>query len=189
MSKFHIYTKGEDEWIKEHLDDDTYEKLKDSFNKKFDTDVSYHSFTSHVLKQLKLNKKVNRGNIPKGERICTNTLPVGHESVHDGYVWVKVADNVNDCKHRRMPNKLHDPNWMRKDYLVWTQAGNRFPAKSELLIHLDGDRLNCEIYNLYLTTRKINFMLSKNKWHFNNRDLTLAAIKWCELFYARKEKS
>lgn len=189
MNKFHMYTSEEDEWIKDHIDDDTYERLKDSFNHIFGADVSYQSFTSHVLKQLKLNKTVNRGNIPKGKRLCKNMLPVGHESFQDGHIWIKIADNVNDCKNRRMPSKLHDPNWMRKDHLVWMNSGNNLPSKSEVLIHLDGDKLNCEVDNLYLTTRKINLMLSKNKWRFNDRELTLVAIKWCELFYARKEKS
>lgn len=36
--------------------------------------------------------------------------------------------------------------------------------------------------------RKINFMLSKNKWHSTNPDLTLAAIKYAELFYKLKER-
>lgn len=56
-----------------------------------------------------------------------------------------------------------------------------------IIVHLDKDRTNDDIKNLYCVSRKVNFMLSKNRWHTTDPQLTLAAIKWCEHFYARKE--
>ncbi len=185
---FHKFTIEEDEWIREHLDENSYGKLVKQFNFTFGTQLSYNSFTSHVLKQLKLKKTVNTGNVKKGERRCTNILPIGSESFDGNNVYVKIADNINDCKDRRMPTKHKDPNWKRKDYIVWEEAGNRLPQdSSEMLIHLNTDKYDCSIDNLYLTTRKINFMMAKNGWYSKNRDLTLTGIKWCELFYAIKE--
>lgn len=63
-------------------------------------------------------------------------------------------------------------------------------AKPEdgLIIFLDKDKTNFSPENLYCVDRKINFMLSKNKWHSTNPDLTLAAIKYAELFYKLKER-
>lgn len=35
--------------------------------------------------------------------------------------------------------------------------------------------------------RKINTVMNCNSWFTTNRENTLTAIKWCELFYALKE--
>ena len=52
--------------------------------------------------------------------------------------------------------------------------------------NLDMDVKNCEIGNLYPVNRKVNFMMAKNGWYQQDKELTLTAIKWCELFYAMK---
>lgn len=185
----HVYTNEEDEWIKENIDCGTYEDLVKMFNRKFRTSVTYQSLTSHVLKSMKLNKSINRGSVRKGERRCTNTLPIGAESFDGFNVYVKISNEVNDCKNQRMPSKKHDKNWKRKDYIVLESHGISLPTDSQIVIHLDGDRKNCNIENLYITDKKINLMLSKNNWHSSNPEITLLGIRWCELYYARKEKS
>ena len=58
--------------------------------------------------------------------------------------------------------------------------------KGHMIVFLDKNRKNCDVGNLYCTTRAINFMMAKNKWYSSNPELTLAALKWCELFYAMK---
>lgn len=189
LNNQHVYTSEEDEWIINNFDTCTYDELVERFNSEFNLSVTYHSLTSHILKYLKLRKTINRGDIKKNERRCTNILPIGTERYNGYHVYVKVDDQVNDCKDGRMPSKHRDLNWKRKDYIIWEQHGGRLPVDSnELLIHLDGDRKNCNIENLYLTTRKINLMLSKNNWHSDNPEITLLGIKWCELYYAMKEK-
>ncbi len=181
------YTPEEDAWLRENYDEYTWPELTRLFNERFDRNVK--SVCDHALKVLGLHKSFNRGNCVKGERRCKNTLPVGSERRFNGNdVYVKVADDVNDCKDRKMPSKHQDPNWKRKDYIVWESAGNRLPKDSgEMLIHLNRDKSDCNIENLYLTTRKINFMMVKNGWYSENREQTLAAIKCCELFYAIKD--
>lgn len=189
-SNCHSFTKEQENWLKDNIDFGTYEEITDEFNKTFSTSLKPCSLYDKVIKRLKLHKNINRGCFSKGERRCTNVLPVGSEVFNGQDVYVKISDTVNDCIDRRMPDKHNDANWRRKDHIVWEQNGNE-PIKdsSELLIHLDGDKQNCEINNLYKTTRKINFMLSKNKWHSSDPDVTLAAIKWCELFYALNSTS
>lgn len=182
----HRYTTEEDAWIAEHIDDGSYSELAEMFNERFGTNVK--SITDRVLKRLHLHKSFNRGDVKKGERRCTNTLPIGSERFNGIHVYVKVTDEVNDCKNRKMPGKASDPNWQRKDHLVWQSHGNRLPENSkELLIHLNGDRRDCSIENLYLTDRKINLLMTKNNWYSTDPNITLTGLKWCEMYYAMKD--
>ena len=181
----HKYSAEEDEWLKQNIDTGTWSELTKWFNEKFDTKIK--CISDHALKRLHLKKSFNRGNAKKGERRNTNTLPIGAERFNGQCVYVKIANNVNDCQNRRMPSKHEDTNWVRKDYLVWQQHGNRLPKdSSEMLIHLNKDRQDCSIENLYLTTRSINLNLGKNGWHSTDRDVTLTAIKCLELMQALK---
>lgn len=182
----HKYTNEEDEWLKKHIDDLTYPELTRQFNSLFGTSVK--NISDHCIKTLNLNKKINRGDFKKGERGCKNTLPIGAESWDGLNLYVKIADNVNDCsEYGRMPLKREDPNWRRKDYIVWEEHGNIAPQNpNEMLVHLNRDKRDCDINNLYKTTRTINLFMAKNGWYTEDRELTLAGIKWCELFYAMK---
>ena len=184
----HLYTAEEDAWLLENYEKYTHPELNRLFNERYGTNLK-SGVTDHVLKVLHLKKKVNRGNCRKGERRCTNTLPVGTERFDGLYMYVKIADNVNDCRNRKMPLKYEDPNWMRLDYKVWQDHGLELPKdSSEMLIHLNRDRKDCSFENLYKTTRTINLLMAKNGWYSEDREVTLAGLKWCELFYAMKEK-
>ena len=56
-----------------------------------------------------------------------------------------------------------------------------------MVCFLDGDNNNFDLNNLYPINRKISAIMSKNKWWTHSRNHTLAAIKWCELFYVLKD--
>lgn len=181
--KDHRYTAEEDAWLRENLDRYTYPELTDQFNALFGTKIK--SVSDRCIKRLGLHKAVNTGNLQKGNRITKTTLPVGSEVLWNGNLWVKVADAINECRGDRMPNKRNDPNWERKDEMVWRAKKGAIP-KRYLLIHLDMDAKNCALDNLYLVNRKVNFMMAKNGWYQQDKELTLTAIKWCELFYTLK---
>ena len=48
--------------------------------------------------------------------------------------------------------------------------------------------MNCDISNLYMVNRKIHMTMTSNNWYSENKQQTLTALKWCELFYAIKNK-
>ena len=182
----HLYTAEEDEWLLENYEKYTHPELVRLFNERYGTNMK-SGVTDHVLKTLRVHKKVNRGNCKKGERRCTNTLPIGSERFDGLNMYIKIADNVNDCKNRKMPLKREDPNWMRLDYKVWQDHGMTLPKdSSEMLVHLNKDKKDCSFENLYKTTRTINFMMAKNGWYSEDKEATLAGLKWCELFYTLK---
>lgn len=158
----HFYSPEEDEWIRQHIDSGTYPEITTEFNRLFGMNIK--SISDHAIKVLHLHKSINRGDCKKGMRRCTNTLPIGSESFDGFNVYVKISDDVNDCQNRRMPSKRYDPNWIRKDYLVWQSHGHPIPTNpNEMLIHLNGDKKDCSIENLYLTTRTINLLMAKNQ--------------------------
>lgn len=78
-------------------------------------------------------------------------------------------------------------NWVQKHRLVWESVHGKIP-KGKLIIFLDGDRSNFDPDNLYCIDRKLTTVMIRNNWFTTDRGHTLTAIKWCELFYARKER-
>ena len=59
----------------------------------------------------------------------------------------------------------------------------------KIVVFLDRNPENFDINNLYCVDRKILVRMNQNSWFTHDRDHTLTAIKWCELFYAMKDKS
>lgn len=112
----------------------------------------------------------------------TPTLPIGSETVSAGKTYIKIADNVACSKESRFGD---NGNWVQKNRYVYEQKYGKIP-KGYLLVALDGNRNNFTPDNFYAVPRKIGMMLGANKWFSKDKEITLAAIKWCELFYALK---
>lgn len=67
---------------------------------------------------------------------------------------------------------------------VWEDYYKKEVPKGKMVCFLDCNRDNIDISNLYCIDRKISAVMSKNKWWSKDKDRTLTAIKWCELYYA-----
>ena len=79
-----------------------------------------------------------------------NRLPVGHIRLNsEGYLDIKVAEG------RRQWVPLHRWNWL--------QAHGSLPGPDLVVIFRDGDRMNCDIGNLALITRRDN--MARNTVH------------------------
>lgn len=76
--------------------------------------------------------------------------------------------------------------WQYKHHYVWEQAHGKIPSDC-VIVFLDGDESNYALENLYCVKSKINAMMSRYKWHFENAQAKLTAIKWCELYYTLKQ--
>ena len=72
-----------------------------------------------------------------------------------------------------------------KTVMVGTGLAMEIP-EGYFVIFLDNNQMNFDISNLYCVNRKIHVIMSKNKWYTNNKENTLTAIKWCELYYVLK---
>ena len=180
------YTEEENRWIQEHLDAGTYPELVDLFYANFGRTVSASGLRKQV-DRLGLNgRKYNRSHAVKGGCI-RDVYPIGAEYTNaDGIVYIKVADN-RGVYNKRLPGGYADGgNWRKKAYHNWEKAYGSIP-EGKRLIYLDSNKQNCDVSNLYFTDIKIQMRLGRNGWQSTNPDLTLAAIKWLELFYALKE--
>ena len=185
LNRDHFYTDAENNWLIQNINKHRYKDLVGIFNETFNTNLTYDAITSHCLRTLQIKRgKENQYGFSKGKQTTKHTLPIGTERWDGVNVWVKVSDDVveeqNICNSKRS-----NPNWQLKKRLVWESHYGRIPDNM-IIICLNKDEQDCSIENLYVTTRKINFMMAKNHWYSENRELTRTALKWCELFYALK---
>lgn len=180
ITKNHVYTKTEKEWIKENYDDYTYEELATLFNNVFNCNVTAEKL-QEVCRCLKIHKTNNKGRFLK-KQTCINAMPIGSEITDaDGYTWIKINDIPYDENISANQNKLN--NWILKHKYIYEQKYGVVPDDM-FVIFLDKNKENFSLDNLYCVNRKIHAVMCKNRWYTCNKDNTLAALKWCELFYA-----
>lgn len=99
------------------------------------------------------------------------TRKIGDEIVIAGVPWIVTSLEYGiPFSDRRTPKRR----------VVWENHYGEIP-KDCCIINLDGDPMNCDISNLYCLQKKYVPLIGKNQWWFGNAELTLTAIKWCEL--------
>lgn len=180
----HKYTNEEKKWLRNNFDKHSYKELAILFNEKFECNITEDKLKDVCVKQLKLSKSNNSGQFCKKQR-CINLLPIGTEKIDNrGYTWIKISDIPYDEDKTQNENKL--VNWILKQNYVYEQAYGNIPD-NYFVIFLDGNKENFELSNLYCVNRTIHAVMCKNRWYTCNKDNTLVALKWCELFYALKE--
>lgn len=178
----HRYTPEQDEWLRQHIEHcDSYRQLTEMFNEHFGVSVGKYSISDRCIKQLHIHRNANSGIFQKGEQRA-KTYRIGDERVHNGYVWVK----VNDIQHSgKITMKQFKENWMPKQRYVYEQHHGKIPD-GHIVVFLDSNSMNFSPDNLYCIPRRINAIMNQNHWFTTERENTLTAIKWCELYYALK---
>jgi hypothetical protein len=108
----------------------------------------------------------------KGHRPA-NYKPIGTQRVNsEGYVDIKVAD----------PGI-----WKAKHKMIWEKANGPIP-KGHVLIFGDGNKLNVQLENLILISRKQLATLNKNKLIQNNAELTRMGITLVDVYHKINER-
>lgn len=99
----------------------------------------------------------------KGNRPA-NWMPIGTERLNpDGYLDIKVRDG-------QLQN-----NWRQKHILVWEKANGPLP-KGHAIIFGDGDRMNTNLENLILVTRRQLLEMNIYKLIKNDSELTRSGV-------------
>lgn len=180
------YTEEENRWICNNLDAGTYTELADLFYAKFKRTVSASGLRKQVARLGLNGTKHNSSRLVHGE-VRHDVYPIGAEYTNaDGIVYIKVADN-RSVYNKKLPGGYADGgNWRKKAYHNWEKAYGSIP-EGKRIIYLDSNKQNCDVSNLYFTDTKIQMRLARNGWRSTNPELTLAAIKYLELFYAIRE--
>ena len=160
------FTREEDDFIRANINVMTFAEMADEMNNRFHRNRTEKSVYLRNYNYLKIKKNVG--------------VPVGSEHFDGVHWWVKVKEEfVRTGRHS------YRECWIYKHKKVWEEANGPIPEDG-VIIFLDGDGGNCNLENLYCVSKKINAMMSRYKWHFENVEMKKAAIKWCELYYALK---
>lgn len=182
LSKRRRYTEQEAQWLKSNISRYSWGELPNAFNAYFGTCVSKSSVEHFCIRNGINHGRKHEQGFEKGKRNSfSKTSPIGTERIDKrGRVLVKVSDDVCTAGNNYK-------NWKQKNRVVWE---NHYGALSndDLIIHLDNDKTNCSIDNLYKTNREVNMVMSSFGWFFSDKEMTLAAIKCCELFCEIKKE-
>lgn len=104
----------------------------------------------------------------KGERIG-KVNAIGSEYVsQSGYTLVKVADTG-----------IKNADWKTKQQVMWKKYYGE--KANGIVVFLNADRSDFSKENLYCLNRKTHLTMCNNKWYTTDKELTLTAIRWCEL--------
>lgn len=179
----HMYTEEEYDFLRNNISENSYSELCKKFNIEFNCNVTL-SAIEHTCKRIGIHHG-HPGNIfVKNENNPFSiTRPIGSEMVSAGKVYVKVANHPMPSGKSRI-----NINWVQKNRYIYEQVHGKIPD-GHMIVFLDSNRNNFDINNLYAIPAKINMMLGANKWFSSDRNVTLTAIKWCELFYALKQNN
>ena len=103
-----------------------------------------------------------------------NRKPLGHERVcsKDGYVLIKVAE--------RNPHTGFPTRYKHKHVHIWEQAHGPVPA-GQVVIFMDGDKLNFEPQNLMLVTRAQLLRLNKHGYKDAPKDIKPSVLALSKL--------
>ena len=170
-----FFSEEEDRWLSEHSRDGSYLEVAAEFNRVFG-----QTRTPGVIK-VHCNRALHAGF--KNQKY-SNSFPIGTEVIRCGFVWVKVS-NIHCEKSGKLTSSV--VNWRQKSHIVWEQHYGSAPPEGYTIVFLNRDTKDCRIENLYAVSPRVMREMSKKKWWSTDRELTLAAIRWCELFYAMKE--
>jgi hypothetical protein len=193
----HKYTPEEVRFLKKNVKGRTMDELAEIFNKRFRLKLSAAKIRAATHNRKLWNGRDTRfkkGHVPsnkgkkgycargsekgwfkKGQR-PSDWRPVGSERVNvDGYVEIKVSDiSSPDAKIRQR-------NWKMKHVVIWEAANGPVP-KGNMIIFLNGNKLDMALKNLMMISRQAHAVMCHLKWYTNNRDVTktncaMAALK------------
>lgn len=202
MGRYNTYTYAQEQFLIRHSKGVSRKILTDMFNAEFGTNKSVLAIKSWCNNRCLYNGNDGRfknGNVSwqtglsgdeykkhfsdeSFQRSIAGIKPkrihnIGDTVYKSGEIWVIV--NLE-------PNAPFEKRAMLKRRYVYEQAYGKIPP-SHRIIQLDGDKMNFKLDNLYCIPSKFIPTINKNHWLTDSREHTLAAIKWCELFYAMKE--
>lgn len=170
--KRHAWSEAEIGWLRENISRYSWKDIQPAFNQHFGTCLTQPSIEHACLRHgITHGRKDEQGFVPNKHNSYSISRTVGTERTDSrGRVFIKVKNDA--CNFRE--------NWVQKDRYIWEQQHGKLTS-GDLLIHLNQDKSDCSIDNLYKVDRRINAMLTSFGWFFKDKVMTVTAIKCCEL--------
>ncbi len=179
MSGVH-FTPEQEAWLRNNYHAaGSYNELAALFNQEFAVVRSKASIREKCTKRMGLKGMPNPTAYGVKEK---EQLPIGTIRKSQTGTYIKVLNVPSGTNF----SGYKEPYWLPLQKKVYQDAYGEI-APGKMVCFLDGNSSNFDLDNLYCIDRKISVVMSSNKWWSDSRDLTLTAIKWCELFYAIKE--
>lgn len=183
----HFYSPEEIEWLRANAPGRSWREITEMFNNLFNVEITCRNLCS-VAKRYGIKNGVN-AQFPKGHKPFNkgmkgvnfggketqfkkgnkpiNFRPVGSERINvDGYVEIKVSD----------PSK-----WRLKHQVVWEQEHGKIP-KGHAVIFGDSNKMNFDINNLLLVSRKQLLALNQNRLIQDDVELTKTGVIIADLY-------
>ena len=176
----HLYSKEEEQFLKDNVKGISLKELTEKFNKQFNFNLSESAIESRKNKlglhsgivggqfqkgHVPFNKgtkgliKPNKTSFKKGN-IPANHKPIGSERISkDGYIEIKIQDG--------QLNK----NWQLKHRYIYEKEYGPIPDGSNIIL-LDGNRQNLELSNLKLVSKAEDLIMNKRQLFTNDKELT-----------------
>lgn len=164
----HKFTDDHKQFLKDNYYNNSVKELTTLFNQTFNQNRSTGVIKVECLR-LGLHVSDNQDRMAKSRKALG--MPIGSIVVRNGYKYIKTSMeyDVND-------------NWQFLHRVLWQTKFGSIPENGTI-IFLDNNTLNTDISNLYCVSGKVHRELIKNKWRFDDPDITLLAIKICELHF------
>lgn len=151
-----VFSDEEIKWlIKNYNCKKSYTELSQEFYKKFDKKINKHTLKS-MSNKMGVIKDCENYAFENG--ISKTRLPVGTEKIFNGFVYVKISET----REKNKTHKAYHENWKMKAHYLWEKENGKIP-KGYCLCYKDGNKLNCELENLYLLTPRELGKLVQNK--------------------------
>ena len=186
----HLYTDEQIEFVRQNIKGTSYNKITEMFNERFITNLKLttmngflkrNKFTNGLNANFKKSQSAwNKGmkgidlagengkktQFKKGQTPI-NYREVGSERINvDGYTEIKVSD----------PRE-----WKAKHVFVWEKENGKVP-KGHVIIFGDRNRLNLELDNLILLSRKQLVTMNKRNLIKSDAELTRIGVMLADLY-------
>ena len=169
------YTQEQDEWLSENFEKYAWNDLCKEFNKMFNVKATGNGLRNHCRDTLHL-KRENSHIVIRNKK-----YEVGDEREYNGYIYVKVKEYERNGT--RWSNKKARDCWKSKQNVIWESYYGEVPDDCQI-VFLNNNRKDFRIDNLYCVKKQYLIYMIRNNWFSTNPEVTLTAIKWCELMYA-----
>lgn len=175
------FTKEQENWLLiNYQAEPSYSHLTYKFNSKFSANRTVEQVREKCTKRLGLKGMPNPTQYGRKKK---EELPIGtiRKSQTGTYIKVCLVDNSGITGYP-------EPYWLPLQKKIYQDTYGDI-LQNQMVCFLNHNPEDFRIENLYAIDRKISAIMSSNGWWSEDAELTLAAIKWCELYYAIKNVS
>lgn len=165
----HKYNDEQMRWLADNTPTMSEKELAVAFNAKYGCNVSADSLATYVRRFIGVVRTTET--VKTSHSKALRRFEVGDVSIQSrGGRKTKVILTEVNGKRR----------WKPYGKYVWEQANGKIPDGWSV-IFLNGDNTDCRLENLYAIGPDIMALMARNQWFSWNPDMTLTAIKLCEL--------